>query len=308
MESPPRPKRLIKAFDNLLPFPSPDLDSSDSLKEIVPITKNVALSSMTLQSLSTKPVLPKEGPNLCAFVNEVAAQQQQQIDELSAQKLVLESRIKEVNSLKNQHELILIETKSVRRRTFLAQEESNVQRNKITHLRDEILLLLNEEKHICKNIEATQSKDFQNLKKNYLEKMKFHEEKVKANAYDTNVGNQIANSKSKIAKYHEETQKVISSLNNTVSPNQSQIQQKISNLKSEKIKLLGILRRKKKSLQEEDKEIQSLRISIKNSQKHVTAQKLRLRSRIGEKRRLMQQFEEEAAALQIEIDDLTSEL
>ena len=308
MESPPRPKRLIKTFDNLLPFPSPDLDISDSLKEIVPITNNVALSSMTLQSLSTKPVVPKEGPNLCAFVNEVAAQQQQQIDELGAQKLVLESRIKEVNSLKNQHEIILIETKSVRRRTFLAQEESNVQRNKITHLRDEILLLLNEEKHICKNIEATQSKDFQNLKKNYLEKMKFHEEKVKANAYDTNVGNQIANSKSNIAKYHEETQKVISSLNNTVSTNQSQIQQKISNLKSEKIKLLGILHRKKKALQEEDKQIQSLRISVKNSQKHVTAQKLRLRSRIGEKRRLMQQFEEEAAALQIEIDDLTSEL
>jgi len=305
MESPPRPKRMIEAFDNLPAFPTPFVCSS-SVNLTNSETNSPGVPSMVLQSLSSEPVASNQGPNLCAFVNEVAAQQQQQIDELHMQKVVLKSRIKELNALKEQHKQILDETKSIKRKTFLAQEESRIERNKITNLRDEILLLLAEERHLQKSVEATHSTTFISFKQLYQEKMKLHEEKVKASAYDRKIGKEIADAKSNIIKYGEEKEKMIFNLNNSTFKNEFQLKQKILNLKSEKMKLLGILHRKKKAVQEEEKQIQSLTISIENSQKHVAAQKLRLRSRIGEKRRLMQQFEEEAVALQIEIDDLTN--
>ena len=312
MASPPHPKRLLGAFDNEMPtFCNASYECQSNHALMQSDNLNILDSPVALQSFSSTSesvTVKNKAPNLSAFVNEVAAQQQMQIDQLDAQKQLLELKRKEVNSLKEIHIKLVNDAASYKRKIFLAQEASNVQKLKITNLRDEILQLLDKEKHLKKCISAANMQTFQLFKSLYSNKMQLYEEKVKASTKDSAMGKKIDKTKVDIAEIRENKEKIKLNLSNFNFSDESHMQQKLSKLSEEKAKLQGILMRKSKSLQEEENLVQSLTICIQNSHKRVAAQKLRLRNRIGEKRRLMQQFEEEAVALQIEIDDLNNQI
>lgn len=305
MESPPPPKRLFLSHDCRSFFAS-DFTQSNEVNSIMTPVKvqqpPINLPS-SLLSISVEPKLEKvEAPNLCAFADEVAEKQQLQIDELVSRKQFLETKTKHLLSLQQENFRLNEESESVKRKTYLALEEASASRNKINNFRDEILLLLSEESRFSQSIDQAKMFKFSSLFLKCRSKMCEHKKKVENNPFNVDMNSKICEIKSVISSYKEEIKK----LNLTVKDSkESSLEKEISEMKSQRIKLIGILERKKKAVLAEDNRHQNIRVQLGNSSKRSLAQKLRLRSRITEKRRRLQHLEEEAAVLQIEIDDLS---
>ena len=311
MESPPKPKRIIPIFGDL----SASLVSSEyiasksntsSPRANIHKNSDYVASVVPLHSLSTSTKTvenQKEATNLCAFVDEVAAQQKLQMDELESRKHVLEIKTQQLNLCKKSYKNIMEESNSIKRKTFLASEEKTKYRVEITQLRDQILSLLDEESKLQKNIKLSHLNNFESFKKTSRLKMRLHESKLEQSGPILEINKQIADAKSMILCYQNQTNKIQCEIDNSTSP-VNKLNEKIDAMRNEKVKLLNILHRKEESLKNEESKLHSLSLDLETTKKRVAAQKLRLRNRVVKKRHLMQQFEQEAMVLQIEIDDL----
>ena len=301
MKSPPQPKRVISANDNLDLIKHTE-KSNSNISETKVMT---SYSNFSLHSLSSVPTTleskESEAPNLCAFADEIAFKQRQLIDELENKKQILEMKMEELKLKKQESFLLQEECKSIKRKTFLALEEANSYRKQISSLRDEILSLLAEESRLQQSIEQAKPIKLEKLRQKCLIDMRKHQEKILNSDLNSEINFNIAKIKSKNLKYREEIEKILSTSNCS---RKSHVLKEIVDMKNQKAKLIDMLERKKQAVSVEDDKLRNSQVLLKNNTKRITAQKLRLRSRIAEKRRRLQQFEEEAATLQLKIDEL----
>ncbi|CAK8698226.1 unnamed protein product [Clavelina lepadiformis] len=301
------PSTSLVAMLCLPPADDSNFDPAENLvtneNSDLPLSANISTHLTQLTSSTTSPTkdcvatVDDNVQNLSAFVNEVAHQQQLQIDSLEAKMNILEEMKQKLDLLNQKYEKLYGEETSINRKTLLAVEEASTKRNKISKLRDEILHLLVTEQHFQQEIRTASADSLNATFEAQRIRMKELARKAQQVENNRDINKRISQLQESIANYEAEKREILKSIDADAELRTTSLEEEISSLEKEKERLTRILDRKMNLVKSEDVKLQKLCVEHQTAGKRHAAQKLRLRSRLTEKKLLLQQAEEEAAAI-----------